>query len=790
MKKFLYAISLVAIVVLLAVSNFFQFRVSKYSGVADLPILDEKVDVYFDNFGIPHIEGRKSEDVYRALGYITAGERLFQMDLIRRAVSGKLSEVFGEKTLKVDKMMRKLRLRKNAQDLTEKYKDYANGKTHRYMQAYLEGVHYYIENNVLPLEFYLLGYRPEKFEVADIVGVTGYMALTFADGLTTDALFDDLKSKLSQEKFQALRLREKSDEYYFLPKRDMVRTKFIKDVHNVLDTISEYIPLFHGSNSWVLSGQRTKSGYPMLGNDPHIATSNPHIFYEAHIRSEELEVYGHYIPLNPFAVLGQTPELAWAVTMSLVNDLTLYYEKFDPQNPEQVMHKGEWVTVDRYTEKIYVKGADSVEIEVVMTPHGPLVDGTRFEIPGKSISLSWSVYHPENNVIGMMYDLPFSYTTEKFREAVSQSGAPGVNISWINKSGDIAWWSVGKYPKLPDGVPHDIVLNGWDGQNEIERYYTIDENPHQINPESGVIISGNYRPMDEQFLAIQGYWQPGGRFYRMVEKFKEKQVWSVDDMKALQTDDYVPAYKQLKNILLNSLADVKFNSKEQKAVKFFSEWSGQCDRESIGCSILHMWNFYNMKNLYIDELGKKGFETLGRTSDIWHSYKYLLFHLNHSFWDNIKTDRVESGKEILVKSFKEATFELSERLGKRVSGWHWGKLHTAEYFHLMGKQWPLNFLYDIGPVPAHGARYAINNLAHKAYLNDFTVAHGPATRRIIDMANSDYSWGIIPTGNSGNVFSEHYDDQIKLYHENKYRHQLMDWNYIKSLSKLELRTNK
>ena len=755
------------------------------AGFEKIPTLSSKVNVHYDSFGIPHINAKSEKDAYRVLGFLTAGDRLFQMDLLRRVVNGKLSEIFGKETIETDVLLRKLRFKKNAQTIYEKMlTNEKEKKVLELVEAYLEGVHHFIDSKALPVEFVLLNYVPEKFEVSDVIGITGYMSLTFAEAITADSLLTELMETLPEDKMKVIRIGSDVDMDYFRESK-VVDTNLFRDLHKNILKLQEYVPLFQGSNSWVLSGKRTQSGKPILANDPHIGVSSPHIFYEAHIKSPNLELYGSFIPLLPFPVLGHTNYSAWGLTMSMVDDLNIYQEKIDAQDKTKVMHKNEWVDIEQYNEIIKVKGEKDQVVSIKLTPHGPMLDESKFGQAGKNLSLSWSVYHPDDRSLRALYELPHAQSVSEFKNALTFSAAPGVNVSWVHKDGDIAWWAMGKAPKLPEGVSSDIILRGWDGSADIERYYDIDENPHEVNPESGVIISANYKPQYPEFNSIDGYWQPGGRFFRLQNLLKQKLIWNIEDLKKVQLDNTVPISEQLYNQLSKITNTDQLNELELDALEILKNWDGKSDKLSVESSIYHMWNYYLTYNIFVDELGEKDFEIFGKTADFWHAFKFLVYNPEHSFWDNIKTNRVENGSEIVTNSFKEAITELKDNYGHRMNYWKWGKLHKAEYKHTLGKVKPLNFLFDRGPISADGGRYVINNMAHNKSKKDFTVVHAPASRRIIDMAQIKNAIGIIPTGNSGNPFSQHYSDQMELYHHGKYRNLIMDWDQLAKLPILE-----
>ncbi|MBD63825.1 MAG: hypothetical protein CME62_01350 [Halobacteriovoraceae bacterium] len=777
-KKILTVSAIVVLVVALAVLGILRSKVPSQKGEKAFSQIEHPVSTYFDKYGIPHIESQSSESAYFALGYHMASERLFQMDLYRRLVQGRLSEIIGEKTIESDKLLRTLGFKQMGENMLKNISP--QSEIMILAEAYLEGVHAFIKEGNLPIEFLILNYHPEPFSVSDMIGLTGYMALTFTEGINQDVFLSELAEKLPEQKLQSLRVKDSTDRFYFQDQKT-VFLKTLENVNKAFSEISKIAPILHGSNSWVLAGSRTKSGFPVLANDPHIGISNPHIFFEAHLKIPNFELYGNYIPLMAFPVMGHTRETAWALTMSEVDDFNVYLEKINPDNPNEVMFNNEWTELDIREEVIKVKGQKPVKIVVKTSPHGPLLDNTEKGVSDKSLSVSWSVHHPENNALASIYGIPRANTVEEFKTAVSHAAAPGLNISWVHKRGDIAWWMLGKNPKLPEGVKTDLVLKGWDGSEEIERYYSVDENPHQVNPERGIIITANYRPQLEEFSHFQGYWQPGGRYFRLEKLLASKTKWSLEELKKIQFDNKVPIGDQLKEQMLEWVNRENFEKLDLEILDYLKEWDGECLTSSVGCSVYHVWNYFNTLGAFQDEMGEKGFKKFGKSADFFHVYKNLMFRSNDSLWDNVETKRVESGKDIVTQSFFKMKEYLVDTLGIRVSKWHWGKIHTTEYVHPLGRVKPLNIFFNIGPVPAAGGRYVINNMGHKKELLDFRAVHAPATRRLIDIGDVDRTLGIMPTGNSGNLMSPHYSDQLKLYHAGKYRTQLMDWSYIRGL---------
>lgn len=781
-KNFLLvAFFLISTILYIGVLTFTPQEQGEISGLD----VSSSVNIYSDNFGIPHIKADSEEDAYKALGFITARDRLFQMDVFRRMIQGRLSEIFGEKTINADKLLRTLRFKKHSELVLSNIQNSLDSQLMNNVNSYLEGVHFYIDNKTLPLEFHLLGYKPEKFEVSDMIGISGYMALTFAEAIIQDVLYSRLKDILPARKLQVLDSNDQGDNLFYdnssklFPETEEFVLKGIEELKSVL-------PLFYGSNSWVLAGKRTESGFPILANDPHIAIGNPHIFYEAHIQTPDFEIYGNYIPLIPFAIMGHTPYSGWAITMAELDDLNIYEEQIDFEK-NKVLYKGDWQDLIIEKEIIKIKGGKEQELLVYRTPHGPLLNNTKFGDKEKNLALWWSVYHPENDILTTLYELPKAQNVEEFKASLQHAASPSLNISWAHKDGAIAWWVLGKYPKFSKNINTKYLLKGWNGEHDFENYYSFEENPHEINPESGVIVTANYKPWLKAFEHFQGYWQPSGRFHRIHKLLDEKEKWNLDALKKVQTDNILPGHAFFKEKLSKSINKEFLTKKEKQVFQKFLEWDGAHDIESVGATIFNTWSQKLIKNIFQDEMGRKNFNSFTKLAEYWNSYKKILTFSNHSFWDNINTKKIETMNVVTTDSFKETVEWLESEYGMNHHLWKWGRVHRVSFSHFLGKVKPLDYLYNREKISVPGGRYLINNLGHNKTDAGFNVVHGPATRRLIDFNDVRNSFGIIPLGNSGNPFSTHYGDQTSLYKKNQYRKQLMNWEEIEKLKVLKIK---
>ena len=314
--------------------------------------------------------------------------------------------------------------------------------------------------------------------------------------------------------------------------------------------------------------------------------------------------------------------------------------------------------------------------------------------------------------------------------------------------------------------------------------FPTSENPRTYNPESGVIVLANWRPLKGKNIA--GFWSPSDRFDAIHSLLDKQKKWSVEELKGVQTSSLSETAKLILPILLSSLEGKDISPQEEEAIKHLKRWTFNSLVKSKAALIYHQWNLENKKLLF-DELGEEHKESYCSLGSHWFSYKRLLGQEGASWWDLKSSDeKIESRDEILFLGFKRAVKNLTEEFGNKVSNWTWGKAHTLEFVHPLGKVKPLNHLFNLGPYNAPGGYELINNLSSKGCANGFKVVSGPSTRRLIDFKTPGFSWGVLPLGNSGHMLSEHYQDQKDLYLQNKYRFQLMNASAIEKNKVSEL----
>ncbi|MCX7079377.1 MAG: penicillin acylase family protein, partial [Pseudomonas sp.] len=497
MKRSLTVLALLIVALVVGGGWYVYSKQPSRQGLVELDHLQDSVTVRYDERGVPHIRAGNETDLYRALGYVHAQDRLFQMEIMRRLARGELAEVLGPKLLDTDKLMRSLRIRERAETYLAGLDQ--QSATWNALQAYLDGINQYQATHAQPMEFDVLGIHKRPFTAQDTISIAGYMAYSFAAAFRTEPLLTYVRDQLGSEYLSVFDLD-------WQPKGVLASTPTLaasdwKDL-NAIARLSEQaladngLPQFEGSNAWVISGNRTASGKPLLAGDPHVRFSAPSVWYEAHLSAPGFELYGYYQALMPFASLGHNTDFGWSVTMFQNDDLDLIAEKVNPDNPNQVWYHGKWVEMTTSEQQIAVKGQEPVTLVLRQSPHGPIINAVLGTAAGKTpIAMWWAFLETENPILEGFYQLNRADTLAKARNAAAKVQAPGLNLVWANAKGDIGWWAAALLPKRPTGVNPSFILDGSTSQADKDGFYPFSANPQEENPARGYIVSANFQPL-------------------------------------------------------------------------------------------------------------------------------------------------------------------------------------------------------------------------------------------------------------------------------------------------------
>jgi len=784
-KLFLVLFSLIAILILaLIVYGFYQKPT--YEGEQKLKNIQKETTVYFDDFGVPHIYANSQKDAMTALGYVHAQDRLWQMELLRRIAPGRLSEMFGSKLVKTDMFFAGLGIDENSEKAIAKLDK--NAETYQLTLAYIDGINQYMEEGKTPIEFQILGLKKDKFTIKDVYNIFGYMSFSFAMAQKTDPLLTDIRNKLGSEylkdfglngslgKTQIKNFDGKAIEY----------SEISKSVASLLD--NSPVPAFIGSNSWVIAPQKAKKGKVIFANDPHIVFSQPCTWYEAHIVVPNYEMYGYYLAGTPFPLLAHNRQYAYGLTMFENDDLDMFQEEDNPNNKNQYKTANGFQNYAIRKEIIKVKDSSDVVLEVRESQHGPIMNDLLDGIKGtKPVAMSWIYTQQNNQILEAVYSLSHSKSLDDFRKGVSLIAAPGLNIMYGDAKGNIAWNTSGKLYKLDKSINSNFILNGANGIDDKKEFLDFSKNPYAINPSWNYVYSANNQPEAVGGYLYPGYYLPQDRAKRISDLLQPKNNWTKEEVGKMLNDNKSSISPSIVGNLITVLDSKVLSNNEKQAISILKKWNGSSDLKDIAPTIYQKWIYQYLKNTFEDELGETDFKLLLSTHIVKQIIEPQSRNENSVWWDNVTTkNRKESRAEILNKSFREAITALENQLGKDVNSWTWNRVHTLEHQHPLGQVAALRSVFNVGPFEVPGCTEVINNLFF-SFVDDgqYQVKGGPSTRRVIDFSDIENSMSILPTGQSGNPFSKHYNDQAEMYNTGKFRTMKMNKEeIIKTSTKL------
>lgn len=786
LKKIGWLLLGLTVILLIGIGIFVYTLKPVYDGEMALENLSEEVQVRFDAYGIPHIYAANESDAFRALGYVHAQDRLWQMELLRRVASGGLSEVFGAELLQTDKFFLSLGI-EDASKKTVALLNPADPMV-QISESYLAGINQFVAEGPTPVEFYLTGLKKKPFTLTDIYNSVGYMAFSFAMAHKTDPLLSAIKDKLGPEYLLDLEIH--SD-----PK-----TAMIKNHKKSADTVPPVtvekvvaealrklpVPLLEGSNSWVIAPSKTKNGKVIFANDPHIGFAQPSVWYEAHLSTPTYEKYGYHLAGVPFPLLAHDRNLAYGLTMFENDDVDFYYETTNPADSTEYKTATGWAVYEVVTKTIKVKDLDDFIFVYKKTHHGPVLNGIANQIKGeRPIAMSWIYDKIENKVMDAVYAMSHAKNLAEFEKAIPNIHAPGLNIMYGDAEGNVAWWAAAKLYQMPDSVNTKLILEGSAGQQEPLHYLDFSENPQAVNPPWNYVYSANNQPDSIAGGLYPGYYLPENRAERIAKLLESKGNWDVASSSKMITDVVSTVDPGVVDDLARFIDVKRLSPMQIEELDKLNEWIGDYTVSSVEATIFHRWVYFLLKNTFKDELGEDLFEQFLAT----HFLKRLIAPMAEKeesvWWDNVQTkDVLETKKDIVNTSFMEAIASLEADFGGKMTNWNWGKVHTLEHGHPMGQVEALRSFFNVGPFPVGGAREVINNLGFPYDESGlYKVNAGPSTRRIIDFSDVENSISILPTGQSGNPFSPHYEDQAKMYINGEFRKMMMNKEEIARSSK-------
>ena len=720
--------------------------------------LHDRAEVLRDHYGVPHISAADDHDMLFLQGYVTAQDRLWQMDVYRRAAEGRLAEIFGQPALDSDKELRTIGLARAAKA------DLAVASQHALddLQAYADGVNKFLEQHgdALPVEFLILGYKPDPWSPADSLAIAKLQLHDAAGNYTQEILRAGIAERLGTGALATL-----------MPDPTTVLTSV--DEHawaevapdlsgdaRVSDALDAFLPGAGdglGSNCWALSGSRTKSGKPLLAGDPHLPVREPSIWYEIALRDDAVNLIGFSIPGAPGVVIGHNDHVAWSFTYAYADTEDLFVEHPDPSDPRRYEYRGSFEPATFVRESITVKGEkDPVIVDVAITRHGPIISGI-VEGEKAQLALRWTALD-QTKTTDAILGMDRARSWDEFKAAAADFSGAALNVCYADTDGHVGLVLMGRLPDRPgDGK---MPVPGWTGEYDWRGLLPASANFSVLDPPDGLIVNANNRPMSSSSDAgWNGEWYVPFRYTYLRGQLDQMRGADVAALTRLQNDYTSLPVDRMRGALT---AARPTTAAGRQALDVARAWNGALAVDSTGAAIYEDWLLQFARLVFADKLGAALFKEYEQDARPYDALYKLVNDPASPYFSAVGDPSLTGRDAISGAALDAAAKDLATRLGADMTAWRWGDLHTITFAHPLAAVRPLDLLLSIGPVKRAGDGSSPNNGAF-AVLKPFAIDTHASERQVVDLGDIDASVSVIPTGESGQPYSTHWSDQTPLW---------------------------
>ncbi len=765
--------------------------VPRSKGKWSLAGLRSPVEIIRDRWGVPHIYAGNLRDLFFAVGYAQAQDRLWQMDFNRRAAAGRLAEVLGEPALEIDRLVRRVGFARAAEE------DWRNAheEERAVLESFSAGVNAYIKGTKLPLEFTILRSRPEPWRPVDTLAFYRFMSWTLSGNWDAEIIRSWTVERFGAELMAELEPAYRAGQPLIVPPG--AEAKGLKpDVVEALREAEKVLTLSGSgmSNNWAVDGTKSTTGRPMLASDPHLPLGIPAIWWEAHLDSPELKAAGVAVPGLVGITMGHNERIAWGMTAAMVDGDDLFVEQINPDNTRQYRHKGKWLDGEVVREEVKVRGrAKPIVEEVLVTNHGPVVSPAIKSEP-RTLSLKTVALEPSHQVRAQLL-LMGARNWGEFREALEGWPLP-LNFGYADVEGNIGYQLAGLLPVRAKG-PGTVPAPGWSGEYEWAGFIPFEKLPNAYNPPTHWIASANNKIAengDPGFL--DAMYADGFREQRIIEMLEAKEKHSVEDFEAMQGDQLSIAARELMPLILQLQPRDEWC---RRALAFLKAWDYTLAADSVAACVYEVFYAHLVRRTLEEKLGSwsdffmgKGIHPL-RQNTLWfiaaHSWLMAKMEEQPAWFAQTQTGRQGAGpgegktrsagsgqawQEVMEETLASAVAELRGLLGDEVSRWQWGRLHKQHFRHALSGKRGVERIFNRGPVPVGGDGNTVWQASYAPYwgyeVNSFTASW----RQIIDLEDFNRSRAVLPTGQSGHPGSRHYGDMIGMWSRVEYHPMLWD----------------
>jgi len=729
-----------------------------------------EIRIVRDAHGVPHVFAASERDAHFAIGLLHAQDRLWQLEMNRRIVAGRLAEALGPAALDTDRFLRTLGVRRNAERIAERL----DAATRASLQAYADGVNAGIaivrrQPWKLSPEFLLVGVRPELWTIADSIGWQTMMAWDLSGNHANELLRFALSQRLPSARIAQL-----------LETDPPLRTADLGRLYQGLDR-GTVASLMHtmppagidgiGSNNWVVDGRHSASGKPLLANDPHLGLASPALWYFAHLSAPGLDVIGATLPGLPAVVLGRNQRIAWGFTNTGPDTQDLFLEQVHPSDAGRYRTPDGWAAFAARDEVIRVKGRPEVRLTVRETRHGPVIsdvhpgaaEGLRASGVGArhALAFQWTALGPDDTTVRAGLALNRAGSWEEFVAAMRDWTAPQQNMVYADVDGRIGFLAPGRVPRRKPGNDlHGLApAPGWDPRYDWDGWVPFDGLPRAERPPGGMVVTANQNvvaPGSPHFLGAE--WTLPYRHDRIRERLAARERHDVASFASIQSDVVSRSVLELMPALRGANPSTPAG---RAALAMLRDWRGQMAADAAEPLIATAWIDRLRRLVFEDEVGESLFPLLERQRVRNRTLLHALTRADQAHWcDDVRTPAVEACGPLVDRALDEAVRDLAARYGDDPAAWRWGRAHEAVSEHRpFSKVAALARIFEIR-VPSPGDAQTVNVGRHNPWdaAEPFANRWAASLRAIYDLSNPDASRFIHSTGQSGHVLSPHYRD--------------------------------
>ena len=761
------------LVVIIAAVLFGFFRLNRYQqeGALTLPGLKEAATVLRDEKGMAYIYAKNPDDAFLALGFITAQDRLFQMELIRLFATGRIGEMIGERGEPVDIRMRTIGFHRHA----KRHAGILDPQTKLSIQKYVDGVNVYIKNcsSEHHLEFKLAGIKPGLWEPTDVLAIMYLMSWNSAANIETEIIAQMLVEKVGIEQAKEIfPLNLNPDD--LSPGSTLSKTHAyeLSGINLASDqSLLAYLqdrPLHVGSNNWTTGPRLSSGGKPIVANDPHLDSRVlPGPWYPCGIITPEFRMVGVSIPGIPSIVVGRNEHVAMGVTNAYADAQDLYVETLDPKDPNRYLEGDKSLPFEVLTEKLTIKdknasgGKKEKEIKIRLTRRGPVVSGV---LPGlktaKVLTLRWAPFETMGPLLGTE-QLMSARSIEDVRKALSQFDIMMLNFVFADKEGNIGWIASGKLPIRSQGdgtVPYVVK----DSKDNWSGWIPFDKMPQIYNPQRGWVGTCNHDTVGKNYpYYYSSHLSPSYRYRRLIQLMEKPGKKSVDDHWQFQRDAVNLMAKEIAPIMAQAL---RKHEATKELGDILSQWD-YVDHPDQPAPIIFQAVYRELALLvFQDELGEDLAMTMLNNWYFWQErLQQMVLEGTSSWFDNILTKDVKETRDTLFhQAALTAVNKLRASLGKDLKEWKWGKMHTIEFVSPIRREGFGKGLLGDGPYSFLGSGETLGRGIYE-FKDPFRVTLSASLRMVVDLSDDDKVLAVLPGGVSGRLFHPHNKDQIKAF---------------------------